>query len=205
MRHIQKRRSAGQHLLHALAAALTEIRVAHRQNLVADQDVRIHHGRDGEAQPRFHPGGIILDRRIQEPLQLGELHDLIKMLFHELPGMAQDRTVEKNVLPRGQLLVKSGAELNHRRDLPAHPHLPLVGLQNTGDRFQKRTLAGAICPDQSPRLALLHMQVNVLQRKKLLEGELMLQPLDRIFFQIVDLHIAKVKADRQMVDIDDIF
>ena len=83
VRHIQKRRTARQHMAHSLIAAFAEIRVTNRQHLVADQDIRIHHGRHGKAKPRLHTGRIILDRRIQEVFQLRELHDLVKMLFHE--------------------------------------------------------------------------------------------------------------------------
>ena len=202
---VQKSRPAGQHLLHTVLAAAFESLVAHGQDLVHDQDFGIHHGGYREAQAGLHAGGEVLDRGIQELPDLREINDLVEMFFHILPGMSQHRAVQKNVLPGCHLRVKTGAELDHGRDLAAHLHSPLVRLQNPGDRLKKGGFTGAVDPDQSPGFSFFYMQIHILQSHELLEHELMLDHLDRIFLQVRHLLAGKVEADRHMVHIDYIF
>ena len=62
--------------------------------------------RDGEAEPDLHPARIALDRRVQELLDPGEVHDLIEAPHIRAPH-AQDRAAEEDVLPPGQLGVEA--------------------------------------------------------------------------------------------------
>ena len=204
MGHIQKRRAAGKHLLHARIAASSEVRIPDRQHLIADQDLRIDHRRDRESQASLHSGGIILDRGVQEALKLRELDNLIKMLLHEFSRMPEHRPIQEDVLPRRQLLVEACAELDHRCNFPPDLDRSLVRLQDACDHLEQRTLAGTICPDQPPGLPPLHMKIHILQRQELLEGQLIPNLPDRKFLQIVDLDVSEVKADRRMIHIDDI-
>ena len=204
VRNIQKRRSSRQKLLHTALAPLAELIVADRQNLIDNQDIRLNHRRHRESKPRLHTGRIILNRRIQEFLDLGEFDYLIKMSLHELPAVPQHSPVQENILPGCHFEVKARAQLDHRSDRPAHPHRPAVRLQNPRDRLEERGLARPVPADQPPRLALLHMKVHILQREELLEHELPLRHLDRVLLQVIYLLVGEIELNRQMVDIYDI-
>ena len=66
---------------------LLELRVADRQHLVDDEDLAIHVGRDRERQPHVHAAGIVLHRRVDERLDLGERHDLVESALDLLVRM----------------------------------------------------------------------------------------------------------------------
>ncbi len=66
-------------LVHLPQALLLKLGIADREHLVDDQDLRLQMRRDGEGQAHVHPGGIALDRRIEEPLDLGEGDDLVEL------------------------------------------------------------------------------------------------------------------------------
>ena len=52
-----------------------EVLVAHREDLVDEQHVRIDVGRDGEREPHVHARRIRLHAGIEEVPELGEVHD----------------------------------------------------------------------------------------------------------------------------------
>ena len=60
-------------------ALLLELRVADGEHFVDDQDLRLEVRRDRERQPHVHAGGVALDRRVEELLDLGERDDLVEL------------------------------------------------------------------------------------------------------------------------------
>ncbi|MPM95990.1 hypothetical protein SDC9_143146 [bioreactor metagenome] len=68
-------------------------------------------GRHRESQAHVHTTGITLDRCIQKLFDLREGHDLIKFSIYLGTLHAQNGTVEVDVLPTGELGVKTGAHL----------------------------------------------------------------------------------------------
>ena len=63
---------------HAAQAAALELGVAHGEHLVDQQDVGVEVRGDGERQPQVHARRVPLHRRVEEPLDPGELDDLVE-------------------------------------------------------------------------------------------------------------------------------
>ena len=74
---------------------------------------------DGEGEPQLHAARVALDRRVDEPLDLGELDDLVELALDLAPPHAEDRAVEEDVLAAGQVGVEAGADLEQRADAAA--------------------------------------------------------------------------------------
>ena len=66
-------------VLHLVQALLLEARVADREDLVHHQDLRLQMGSHGERQPHVHAARVVLDRRVEELLDLGEGDDLVEL------------------------------------------------------------------------------------------------------------------------------
>ena len=66
-------------IVHLSQALLLEGGVADRQHLVDQQDLRLEVGGDGERQPQVHAARVVLHRRVEEPLDLGEGDDLVEL------------------------------------------------------------------------------------------------------------------------------
>ena len=68
-------------LLHAPETAALELRVADREHLVDEQDLRLEVRRDREREPHVHPARVALDGRVDELLDAGELDDVVEALL----------------------------------------------------------------------------------------------------------------------------
>ena len=88
--------------------------IAHRQDFVDDQDVRIEVRCNGESESRVHSTGIALDRRVDELLHPGERDNFIESRRDLGAVHAHDRALQKHVLPAREIRVKTGAKLNQR-------------------------------------------------------------------------------------------
>ena len=83
-------------------------------------------------------------------------------------GQPEDRAVQVDVLPAGQLGVEPGAELEQRRHRAAVDDAALVRREDLGEAFEQRRLARSVLADDAERLALLDLEGHVLQRPELL-------------------------------------
>ena len=145
-----------------LADALSlERRVAHGQHLVHQQDLGLEVGGDREGQPQVHPGRVVLDRRIDEALDLGEGDDLVELRADLRPPHAEDGAVEVDVLGAGQLGMESGADLQQRADAAADLGGAGRGMADPGEQLEQRALAGAVGSDDAEDLASGHVEAHV--------------------------------------------
>ncbi|CAA9406152.1 MAG: hypothetical protein AVDCRST_MAG64-1988 [uncultured Phycisphaerae bacterium] len=160
----QNRAALPHDVAHLPKALALERRVADREHLVDDQDLRLQVGRDRERQPDVHAAAVALDRRVEELLDLAERDDLVELALDLGAAHPEDRAVEEDVLAAGQLGVEAGADLQQRRDPPAEHRPALARLGDAAEDFQQRALAGAVAPDEADHLAAVHLERGVLQR-----------------------------------------
>ena len=117
-------------LLHLRQALGLEGDVADGQDLVDQEDRGIDVHGDGEPQPDVHPAGIELDLGVHEVLQLGEPDDVVEQLVGAGPREAQDRRVQVDVLPAGQLGVEARAQRQEGGDAAPGVDGPLGGSED---------------------------------------------------------------------------
>ena len=91
--------------------------------------------RHRKRQAHIHPARITLDRGINELLDLGKSHDLIQLAANFLPGHAQDRAIQVDILAPGQVRVKAGAHFQQAGDASLHPHMAAGGSRHTAEGF----------------------------------------------------------------------
>ena len=148
------RHPAAAQLVQVVEAAALELLVAHRDDLVDDQDLRVEVDRDGEAEPDIHPAGVDLDRSVDEVAQPGEVDDAVHRRGDLTPAHAEDRAVEVDIFPAGQLRVEACAQLEHGGDPAACGDGAEGGSVDACDQLEQRRLAGAVVSDQPVRSAL---------------------------------------------------
>ena len=139
-----------------LVAALgLEFGVADREHLVDDQHIGVDVDGDGEAEPDEHPGGVVLDRRVDELLEAGELDDVVEALVRRAsagtPRMAAFRKTFSRPLSSGW---KPAPSSSNAEIEPFDRDLALVGLEDLREALQQRRLAAAVVTDDAERLAL---------------------------------------------------
>ena len=102
-------------------ALALEALVAHRQDLVDHQDVGVDVDGHGEAQPHVHARRVELDRAVDELLELGEVDDGVEDPVDLPLGHAEQRAVQVDVLPAGEVLLEPGAQLQQAGQLARAP------------------------------------------------------------------------------------
>jgi len=102
---------AGPELEQASQTAVAEGGVPDRQRLVDEKDFRFDVRRDRKAQPEGHTRRVELDRHVRERLQLREGQDRVESTGQLVSSQPQDRPLKEDVLPPGEVSVKSAAQV----------------------------------------------------------------------------------------------
>ena len=97
------------HIVHLAKAALLEGRIANGEYFIDQQDFRLQVCRNRKRQPQVHATGIVLHRRVDERARFGEPHDRVEPRLDFGTRHSENRPVQEDVLPSGQLGVEAGA------------------------------------------------------------------------------------------------
>jgi hypothetical protein len=133
--------------------------VACSEDLVEDQDVRLHVDRDGEAQLGAHPARIGLHRFVYEVPEVRELDYVVEAIQHLLMLYAQDQTVQHDVLAARELRVEPHPQPKQRYQPAVDLDRALGGLQDARDYAEEGALAGPVAAYDTQGRALIHVQV----------------------------------------------
>src|SRR5205085_430975 len=129
---------------------------------------------DGEGKPHVHPATVVLDRSVQELLDLREIDDRIKLATHLVAPHAQDGAVEIDVVPAGQFRMEPSAHLQQATDSTAQHGSARRGFGDAGKNLKQRAFASAIATNDSQQLATVHVERNIL------EGPDLVRPAGRV-------------------------
>ena len=162
-------------LLHTSETAPLKFSVADGEHLVDEQDLRLEVGRHGEGEADVHAARIALHRRVDEPLDAGELDDLVEAPLDLAALHAEDRAVQVDVLTAGELLVETGADLEQAADATANLGPACRRRSDPGEDLQQRRLSCAVAADDAEDLSLRHLERDVAERPDLRFADVVLR------------------------------
>ncbi len=172
VRHHQHRDAAPGQLFHPAEGALLEFEVAHREHLVDNQNIGREVRRNGKAEAGVHAAGVALDRGVDERPHARELDDVVEAIADEAAGHPHDGALKEHVLLAGQVLVKTGCDLDQR----AHPAAGFGpaqgGRDDAREGLEDGGLSRAIAADDAHDLSRAHREAHVLEGPELVEAEL---------------------------------
>src|SRR5437660_11966800 len=93
MCHEQNGSAAVDDFVHLRKACLLELRVAHRQHFIDNEDLRIQVRRYGKCQSHIHPTEVTLDRRLEKSLASLKIYYVAEFRANFAPAHAQDCSV----------------------------------------------------------------------------------------------------------------
>ena len=96
--------------------------------------------------------------RVDELVHFGERHDFVELLLNLGFSHAEDRPIQKDVLPAGQLVVESGAHFEQRAHAAANLREATGRFGNFRQNLEQRALAGAVATDDAHDIALLDFE-----------------------------------------------
>ena len=142
VRHDHDRLAALLELGELLRALPLEALVADRQHLVDEEDVGIDVDCDREAQTHVHARRVVLDRRVDELGQAGEVHDFVEAVLELLLRHPEDRAVEVHV-PRPDSSGWKPAPSSNSAEI-----LPCVEIEpRSGRRIRAMHLSKVLLPE----------------------------------------------------------
>src|SRR6516165_5306230 len=151
------------HVLHLRQALFLETGVTNCQNFIYQQDVSFQMRRNRERQPHMHARRVVFHWRVDEAFNISKTHHFIEFSPDLSARHAQNCSVEKNIFPPRQFRMKPGAHFKQTRDSPSYRHPPLARHYDAAQDLQKRTLAGAIVPDDADNLSAVDLEAEILQ------------------------------------------
>src|SRR5205807_9975782 len=98
--------------------------VADGDDLVDQQDVRVHVDRDGEAEADVHARGVVADGVVDEVFDSGEGNDVVELAVDLPRGEPEDRPVQVDVLAAREVGVEAGSDLEQGADAALDDDLP---------------------------------------------------------------------------------
>src|SRR5882762_4678869 len=155
-------------LTHFPYALFLELQITHGQHFVHQQNFRLELSSHGEGQTHLHARAEMLERRIDELINLGERHNLIKFALDLALAHAKNGPAQENVLAARELGMETCSNLKQA----AHPP---VNLGKTGRRardprqdFEQRGLASSIATNQANNLTFPNVEGDVAECPELL-------------------------------------
>ena len=147
-----------------LQTALLKRLIADGENLVGEQDLRVHVDRHRERQPQIHAARVVPQRAADELLDFGELEDVLDAALRLGARNAEDRRVHQDVVVRGQIGIEPGAELQQRHDAADADHAAGGRRDHPRQDLEQRRLAGAVGTDDAQDRAGLDAEPDVAKR-----------------------------------------
>ena len=123
---------------------------------------RLEERGDREAEPHLHAARIELHLPVDRVLELRERDDVVEPAGDLARLQPDQRAVQEDVLPTGEVRVDAGPHLDQR----AHPpgdirRAPPYGIHDPRQDLQQRGLAGAVRADETDGLARLRSELDV--------------------------------------------
>src|SRR5205823_8316969 len=97
------------HLLDAAQTSMLKERVAHRERLVNDQDLRIGGHRGGESETYIHAAGVGFDRLMNELADLSEALNFRQQVFCLSASEAHERRAHEDIFDARKFKIEAGA------------------------------------------------------------------------------------------------
>src|SRR5215831_6417498 len=161
MRNHQDSNAASSEFFHVVHAFPLKRHVAHRQHLVHDQNFRLEVGRDRECKTHVHAAAIALHGGVKELINFSEGNDFVEFFSDLRLAHTEDRAVEVDIFPTGQLRMKTGADFEQAADAAVNVSLAVSRFGNAGKNFEQRGFARAVAADDAHDFARRHFKVDV--------------------------------------------
>ena len=152
------------HILHFTQTFFLETCVADGKDFIKNENFRLQMGGDTEGETDIHAGRVPFYRSVYEVFDLGEVNNLVEFLPDFLLAHPQDRAVEKNVFPTGQLRVKPGSHLQKACYPPPDLDIPPGWRRDLGEDLEKCGLSRAVTADDAENITLLDFKGDIFQR-----------------------------------------
>ena len=170
-------------IVHLVQTLFLKCHITYRQHFIHNHYLGVQMCSNRKRKFHVHTAGIPLHRRIDKLSAFGEFDDILQLLIDLFFSHPQNRAVHIDILPAGQLRMKSRADLQHGRNPSVQADHSAAWHSNSGDQFKQSGLSCTISPDNPDPLSGLQLKGHIIQRQKSVASLILLRAylLCRIF------------------------
>ena len=147
-----------------LQTALLKRLIADGENLVGEEDLRVHVDGHRERQAQIHPARVVPERAVHELLDFREREDVLDAALRLGARDAEDRRVHQDVVVRGRSGSNPAPSSSSDTTRPTPTTRPVVGCDHPRQDLQQGRLAGAVRTDHAEDGAGLDAEPHVAKR-----------------------------------------
>ena len=151
---------------HFFQTLFLEGHITNRQDFVHDHDLTIQVGCHGEGQLDIHTGRITLDGGINKLPHLGKFDDVLHLGIDLRLGHAKDGAVHIHIFPAGHFTIEAGTHFQHGSDAAIDVDHAFRRCGDPAQQLQHGAFAGAVAADDAQGFALVHRQIDAVERHK---------------------------------------
>ena len=166
--------------------------VSYREGLVHNQYFRINIDRHRKGKPDKHTAGVSFYRLIDIISDIRKVQNAFQLSINFLLGKTDHCPVQVNVLNAVVFHIEAGTQFQQCRNPAVYFHVSRSGIQDTGNNFQNRGFAGTVRPDNSHRLSLTDIHIDIPQGIVFLiplfagQSQSLFQPVHRPVIQFIN-------------------
>ncbi len=148
---------------HFAKAFFLEIYIAHRQDLVDEEDFGFEVGGYGEGQADVHAAGVVLYGRVDKFFEFGEGDDFVEFASDVALAHAEDSAGEKSVFAAAELGMETGAYFEEAADAAVDFGEAGSGAGDARKNFEERGFAGAVASDEAEDFAFVDVHRDIFE------------------------------------------
>lgn len=150
-------------LAHFAEAFFLEVYIAHRQDLINEENFWFEVGGDGKGQADVHAGGVVLDGSVDKFFEFGEGDDFVEFAGDVAFAHAEDGAGEEGVFAAGQLGVEAGADFEKAADAAVDFGEAGRGLRDAREDFEQGGFTGAVAADEAEDFAFANVKGDLFE------------------------------------------
>ena len=143
---------------HFSQAAFLKGRIAHGQNFIDEQDLRLEKSGHRKSQAKIHSARIPFHRHIDETFHLREGNDFIELRGDLRALHAENGSVQKHIFSSGKLLVETSPHFQKTADSTVQIDPSCGGFRDARQDFEQSGFTRAVAPDDANHLTLSHVE-----------------------------------------------
>jgi len=148
---------------HFAEAFFLEIYIAHRQDLVDEEDFWFEVRGYREGQADVHAAGVVLYGSVDKFFEFGEGDDFVKFAGDIALAHAKDGAGEESVFAAAELGMEAGAHFQKTADAAVDFGEAGGGTRDARENFEERGFAGAVASDEAEDFAFVHVHGDVFE------------------------------------------
>src|SRR5688500_10775460 len=154
---------------HLAQALLLKRRVTNGEHFIDDENVGLEVRRDRKRETHVHAARVVLDLRVDEPVDLREIDDLVELRGDLRAPHSEYGAAQEYVLTARELRVEACTHFEQRAHSTFDVGVSTGGLDDAREDLEQRALARPVATDDADDITMCDVERHVAERPETLD------------------------------------